>query len=59
MDKCIIRLRPKGRLNIQSFDIVVIRYRSKRSKCGLGEKIGYFQPNFPKAFGINCLKLAF
>jgi ribosomal protein S16 len=59
MNKCVIRLRPKGRINIQSFDIVVVQRRSKRGKSGLGEKIGYFQPNSPRAFGIDQSRLAY
>lgn len=59
MNKCVIRLRPKGRVNIQSFDIIAIRYRSKRGKCGLGEKIGYFQPNSPRFFCIDQSRLAY
>jgi ribosomal protein S16 len=59
MNKCVIRLRPKGRINIQSYDIVVIQRRSKRGKSGLGEKIGYFQPNSPRVFGIDQSRLAY
>jgi ribosomal protein S16 len=59
MNKCVIRLRPKGRLNIHSFDIVVVQRRAKRGKSGLGEKIGYFQPSSPRVFCINSMKLAY
>jgi ribosomal protein S16 len=59
MNKCIIRLRPKGRLNIQSYDIIVTQRRWKRGESGLGEKIGYFQPNSPRSFCIDSSRLAY
>jgi ribosomal protein S16 len=58
MNKCIIRFRAKGLLNIHSFDIVVVRLRWKRGGTGLGEKIGYFQPDSPRMFCIDGQRLA-
>jgi ribosomal protein S16 len=59
MNSRVIRLRQKGRLKVHSFDIVVVHRRLKRGKSGLGEKIGFIQPKFPRIFLINSMRLAF
>jgi ribosomal protein S16 len=58
MNTKIIRLKPKGRLYLHKFDLVVC-YKHKRSRGDSLEKIGFFNPSGKRAFLVNLQRLGY
>lgn len=57
MKSLIIRLKPRGRLHLHVYEIVVMS-RKKRSRGAIYEKIGYLTTNkAERTFALNMYKL--